>query len=128
MDTGKGAFGGSGNADIAAMQKDIADLKSVSGATSSTITPTEAGSYTISATEKTIQIVNMKPATDLSAITVALPTGRVGQRLFVHCSRQIDSVTFTMPGGSVDNNMVMLSPGDSVDFTYSETNNWARGI
>lgn len=130
MDTGKGAFngGGASSADIAAIQKDIADLKSVTGATSSTIVPVEGGSYTVQQTDKTIQIVNAKPATDLAAITVILPVGRVGQRLFFHCSRQIDLVTFMMPGGSVDNSMVMLSPGDSVDLTYSDANNWARGV
>lgn len=130
MDTGKGAFNGgaASSADIAAIQKDIADLKSVTGAISSTIVPVEGGSYTVQQTDKTIQIVNAKPTTDLAAITVILPFGRVGQRLFFHCSRQIDLVTFTMPGGSVDNSMVMLSPGDSVDLTYSDANNWARGV
>lgn len=110
------------------MQAQINQLQAVTGATSSTIIPVEGGTYTIAPTDKTIQIVNAKPATDLNAITVNLPTGRIGQRLFFHCSRQIVSVTFAMPGGSVDNSMVMLSPGDSVDLTYSDTNNWARGV
>lgn len=114
--------------DIAAMQAQINQLQAVTGATSSTIVPVEGGTYTIAQTDRTINIVNAKPATDLNAITVNLPAGRLGQRLFFHCTRQIGSVTFQMPGGSVDNSMVMLSPGDSVDFTYSDTNNWARGV
>lgn len=113
---------------IAAMQAQIDQLQAVTGATSSTIVPVEGGTYTITQTDRTINIVNAKPATDLNAITVNLPAGRLGQRLFFHCSRQIGSVTFQMPGGSVDNSMVMLSAGDSVDFTYSDTNNWARGV
>lgn len=110
------------------MQAQINQLQSVTGATTSTIVPVEGGTYTIAQTDRTIQIVNAKPAADLNAITVVLPMGRVGQRLFFHCSRQINLLTFTMPGGSVDNSMVMLSPGDSVDLTYSDTNNWARGV
>lgn len=119
---------GTGSGNTAAMQTDIANLKAVTGATSSSIVPVEGGTYTIAQTDRTIQIVNAKPATDLQAITLVLPSGRVGQRLFFHCSKQIDTVTFSMPGGSVDNSMVMLSPGDSVDLTYSDTNNWARGV
>lgn len=121
--TRKGAGG-----NIAAMQAQINQLQAVTGAVSSTIVPVEGGTYTIAQTDRTINIVNAKPATDLNAITVNLPAGRLGQRLFFHCTRQIGSVTFQMPGGSVDNSMVMLSPGDSVDLTYSDTNNWARGV
>lgn len=132
MDTGSGSFSGAGlsGADIEAIKRDIAELKTSTatvGANVSSITPVEGGVYNVQGTEKIINIVNAKPATDLSAITVVLPQARVGQRLFFHCSRQVEMVTFTMPGGSVDNNMVMLLPGDSVDFTYSDTNNWARG-
>lgn len=129
MEVDKGAFEFDQNSDaIATIQGQIAQLQAVTGANVSIITPVEGGTYIIPVTERTINIVNAKPAADLNAITVNLPTGRIGQRLFFHSSRQIGLVTFVMPGGSVDNSMVMLSPGDSVDFTYSDTNNWARGI
>lgn len=130
MDTSKGAFGSGGvsSADIAAMQKDLADLKAITGANVVTITPAEGGAYTIPATERTISIVNAEPATDLNAVTINLPTARVGQRLFFHSLKQIASVSFAMPGGTVDNWQVMLSPGDSVDFTYTKTNNWSRSV
>lgn len=107
----------------------IAQLQAATGAASSTIVPVEGGTYTIAPTDKTINVVNAKPVTDLLAITVNLPAApRVGQRLFFHCDHQIASVTFQMPGGAVDNWLVMLSPGDSVDFTCNELNNWARGV
>lgn len=106
----------------------IAQLQAVTGAASSTIVPVEGGTYTIAPTDRTINVVNAKPVTDLNAITVNLPAARVGQRLFFHCDHQIASVTFQMAGGSVDNWLVMLSPGDSVDFTCNELNNWARGV
>lgn len=129
MEVDKGAFEFDKNSDaIAAMQGQIAQLQAVTGATATTIIPVEGGTYSAPVTDRTISIINAKPATDLNAITFNLPTGRIGQRLFFHSTRQIALVTFAMPGGSVDNSVVMLSPGDSVDFTYSDTNNWARGI
>lgn len=116
------------SADLAAIQAQIAQLQAVTGAASSTIVPIEGGTYTIAATDRTINIVNAKPVSDLNTITVNLPSGRIGQRLFFHCDHQIANVTFQFPGGSIDNWLVMLSAGDSVDFTYNETNNWARGV
>lgn len=111
-----------------AMQTDIANLKAVTGSASSTIVPVEGGTYTLAQTDRTINIVNAEAPTDLAAITVNLPTARVGQRLFFHSLKQIDSVTFAMPGGTVDNWQVSLSAGDSVDFTMTKLTNWARSV
>lgn len=119
---------GTGSGSTAAMQTDIANLKAITGSTSSTIVPVEGGTYNVAQTDRTISIVNAEALTDLAAITVNLPSARVGQRLFFHSLRQIDSVTFAMPGGVVDNWQVMLSAGDSVDFTYTKPNNWARSV
>lgn len=121
MDLKQGALNGG-------LSQSIAQLQATTGAAASTIVPVEGGTYTLATTDRTINVVNAKPLTDLNAITVNLPSGRIGQRLFFHCDHQISSVTFRMPGGTVDNWLVMLSPGDSVDFTYSDTNNWARGV
>lgn len=121
MDLKKGAIGGSS-------AQAIQQLQAQSGANSSSVTAVNGGTYQMPATEKVINILNIESAGDLDSITVQLPAARIGQRAFVHSTNQINTVMFTTAGGSVDNGAVMLSPGDSVDFTFSKPNTWSRGI
>lgn len=134
MEVGKGAFNSSGassSAAIAALQQQVAALQSSSGSASTSISPTEGQAITAPPSNKVINILDLTPAADLSAITISLPVesqSNVGQRYFVRSSRQIDSVTFRCVGGTVDNWLVMMSSGDCVDFTKSKANTWSRSV
>lgn len=124
MDLKQGAIGG-------ATAMSIAQLQGVTGATAATFVPTDASTVTVPSSDRTITLISLEPATDLSTLTVKLPVdavSRLGQRIFVRTSRQISNVTFQCDGGTVDNWLVMLSAGDCVDFTKVKSSTWSRGV
>jgi hypothetical protein len=91
--------------------------------------PAEGGTVTLPSSSRDM-IVNLSPATTLNAVTLVLPnetSSVMGQRIFVASTRQITALTATGIA-TVNNAVVMFSPGDNVVFFKNKPNTWSRLI
>lgn len=94
-----------------------------------TSSPTEGSTVTSPSTNNDI-IAFLTPATDLTAITYEMPldaVSRIGQRVFIRSEKQITTMTVTAEG-TVDNSLVLLSPGDCAVFIKSAEDVWSRAV
>lgn len=92
------------------------------------LVPTEGQTITLPATTRKEIFVNLKPTTNLLALTINLPTNAVdeGQRCFVGSTRQIDSCVLKAAGLTVNNAALMFSVGDNAAFVRNEQSTWSR--
>lgn len=92
-----------------------------------TMAPTEGQTVTLPNSSLEM-VLNLKPATNLTAVNIVLPneaSSRIGQRVFIATTRQIETITAS--GTAVVNNAsVMMSPGDNIVFLKNDTNTWSR--
>lgn len=94
-----------------------------------TASPAEGSTVTSPETNSDI-IAFLTPAVDLAAITFEMPSdtvSRIGQRVFIRSEKQIDAMTVT-GDGTVDNFLVLLSPGDCAVFIKSAEDVWSRAV
>ena len=92
-------------------------------------TPAEGQTISLPATDRDL-FVNLTPAADLNAITVALPTeasSRDNQRLVMRSSLNIAEITVT-GATTIDNAIVMLNSGSVTVFFKFAPNIWSRTV
>lgn len=123
MDLKQGAMGGM-------MAQDIEQIKSMMGSPLSlSFVPTNASTINLPSISNDM-FVNLSPTTDLSTLTIVLPSesaGRENQALRIRSTRNIASLVIT-GATTVDNAEVMLSANGVTVFFKFAPNTWSRTI
>lgn len=128
MELKQGALNQSpGAGDTSQIQAEIEEMQQMMQALVINAVPTEGGTVTIPQTDRDVTL-NLQPASDLVELTVNLPggqSGRVGQRVFVNSTREIQSCTFSADI-QVNSAEVMFSAGDNFVYYRNQPNIFSR--